>query len=257
MSNKKGKLLYSLRGLSIGLGIMLGVLSSDDITILADEPESYTQFDVMDIRTSLSNAIVPNDTELAMIESKHVTLATQDSMLDNTGYLDLVEDANTVSEDYDEYVKEQKRLAEEARKKRLAEEAKKKRLAEEARRERLRAEAKENADYEITLEGKKYTAMFEVTAYCTCKECCGKWSPEVTGEVSHTASGTVPCEGRTVAVDTDIIPFGSVVVINGHEYIAEDTGSAVKGNIIDIFMEDHDRTNQWGRQNLEVTYYIK
>lgn len=42
-------------------------------------------------------------------------------------------------------------------------------------------------------------------------------------------------EGHTIAVDPSVIPPGSVVLINGHEYIAEDIGGAVKGNVIDIY----------------------
>lgn len=46
----------------------------------------------------------------------------------------------------------------------------------------------------------------------------------------------MPAINRTIAVDPDVIPLGSVVLIDGKEYIAEDTGSAIKGNIIDMFV---------------------
>ncbi|MEI3219112.1 MAG: 3D domain-containing protein [Lachnoclostridium sp.] len=42
--------------------------------------------------------------------------------------------------------------------------------------------------------------------------------------------------GRTIAVDASVIPYGSVVVINGHAYVAEDCGGAIKGNKIDIYV---------------------
>ena len=32
-----------------------------------------------------------------------------------------------------------------------------------------------------------------------------------------------------------MIPLGSKVLINGHEYVAEDVGGAVKGDVIDIY----------------------
>ena len=88
---------------------------------------------------------------------------------------------------------------------------------------------------------------FETTAYCGCEKCCGKWS-----EYGLTASGTEPQEGKTVAVDKDVIPLGTTLVINGEEYIAEDTGGAVKGNVIDIFFCSHDEALEYGRQKLEV-----
>lgn len=51
-----------------------------------------------------------------------------------------------------------------------------------------------------------------------------------------TSTGTTPTVGRTIAVDPRVIPYGSRVVINGHAYIAEDCGGAIKGNKIDIFV---------------------
>ncbi len=54
---------------------------------------------------------------------------------------------------------------------------------------------------------------------------------------NQTASGTTPTAGRTIAVDPDVIPIGTRVIINGHEYIAEDTGPAVTGHVIDIFVD--------------------
>lgn len=101
---------------------------------------------------------------------------------------------------------------------------------------------------------------FKTTAYCTCVKCCGIWSSEHpsrigTDYVQKTATGTIPTEGRTIAVDPDVIPFGTVVIIDGHEYIAEDTGSAVVGNTIDIYFASHDAALQYGVQT--KTIYIK
>lgn len=98
---------------------------------------------------------------------------------------------------------------------------------------------------------------FSLTAYCPCVKCCGEWSAEHpsrigTDYIQKTASGTIPEEGRTIGVDPDIIPFGTIVIINGHEYIAEDRGGAVKGNSIDIFFESHEEALNFGRQSAEV-----
>lgn len=102
------------------------------------------------------------------------------------------------------------------------------------------------------------TATMTVTAYCGCPKCCGIWSTDHpsrigTDYVQKTASGTIPVAGRTIAVDPDVIPFGTKVVINGHEYTAEDTGSAVKGDRIDVFFDNHQDALEWGKQTLEVT----
>lgn len=86
------------------------------------------------------------------------------------------------------------------------------------------------------------------TAYCPCLSCCGK-----TDRI--TASGTVAKEGRTIAVDPAIIPYGTEVEINGTTYIAEDCGSAIKGNRVDIFFNSHEKALEFGIQ--ELTAYIK
>lgn len=92
------------------------------------------------------------------------------------------------------------------------------------------------------------------TAYCSCAKCCGIYSPEVTGGVSHTATGTIPEQGRTIAVDPRKIPYGTHVYIEGYgEFIAEDTGGAIQGNRIDVYFESHAAALQFGRRTLMVT----
>ena len=73
----------------------------------------------------------------------------------------------------------------------------------------------------------------ELTAYCSCVECCGK-------DDGITATGTQAQQGVTIAVDPSIIPLGSWVEINGHTYHAEDIGGGVNGNHIDIYFDRHD-----------------
>ena len=90
----------------------------------------------------------------------------------------------------------------------------------------------------------KSLGVFTLTGYCTCKKCCGKWSPEVTGKQSYTAMGTTPTMNRTIAVDPAIIPLGTWVEINlpgvgWQTFRAEDTGSGVNGKHIDIYAGSH------------------
>ena len=77
------------------------------------------------------------------------------------------------------------------------------------------------------------THTFVITYYCACQKCNGKWAGY------PTASGTELTEHRTVAVDPEIIPLGTVVHIDGVPYIAEDTGSSIKGYKIDIYVSGH------------------
>jgi len=72
-----------------------------------------------------------------------------------------------------------------------------------------------------------------------------------------TSLGVVPKPNRTIAVDPDVIPYGSKVVINGQEYIAEDTGGDIQGKRLDIFMLSREQALNFGRQAVEVTYQTK
>ena len=69
-----------------------------------------------------------------------------------------------------------------------------------------------------------------------------------------TATGTKPTEGRTIAVDPKIIPYGTKVYIPQFDrvFIAEDCGSAIKGNRIDIYMNDYNRCMDWGIKTIDI-----
>lgn len=79
-----------------------------------------------------------------------------------------------------------------------------------------------------------------LTAYCACEKCCGKWS-----KYKKTASGTTLEEGRTVACVS--LEFGTIININGEDYIVEDTGR-LKDTQIDIYFESHQEALEFGRQ---------
>lgn len=91
----------------------------------------------------------------------------------------------------------------------------------------------------------EFIGTFTVTHYCPCEICCGKSD-------GVTYSGVVAEEGRTVAVDPDVIPLGSTVIIDGQEYIAEDVGGVIKNNKIDMFVADHQRALDLGVIEKEV-----
>ena len=89
----------------------------------------------------------------------------------------------------------------------------------------------------------KYLNMgkFKLTAYCPCFECSEQWG-------DMTATGVRAKAKHTIAVDEDVIPYGTEVVINGQTYIAEDCGAKVVGNHIDIFFENHEEAKGFGVQ---------
>ena len=88
--------------------------------------------------------------------------------------------------------------------------------------------------------------QFKLTFYCPCATCNGAVGVP-------TASGTSLVEGRTIAVDSSVIPLGSRVYIEGYGlFIAEDTGSAIKNNKIDVLVSSHSRAYQLGVQYANV-----
>lgn len=88
---------------------------------------------------------------------------------------------------------------------------------------------------------------FTITAYCGCKKC--------SGGSNKTASGTTPTQGRTIAADTSVLPYGTQVVIGGVVYTVEDCGSGVKGNHIDIFFATHEDALAFGSKSMKVYKY--
>lgn len=90
----------------------------------------------------------------------------------------------------------------------------------------------------LKLDGSKESMNVKATAYA--------------GD-TITSTGTTPKWG-IIAVDPSVIPYGTKVYILEFDkvFIAEDTGSAIKGNRIDIFMYTEDHCNQWGVRNIDI-----
>lgn len=93
---------------------------------------------------------------------------------------------------------------------------------------------------------------YTITHYCPCEICCGVWAENRPDGIVYTASGAVAEAGVTVAVDPEIIPYGTKLVINGHEYISQDCGGAIYGNKIDIYCSSHEEALKLGKYTAEV-----
>ena len=93
---------------------------------------------------------------------------------------------------------------------------------------------------------------FKATHYCGCSKCCGKWSGGSESEATG-ALGTKLTPNYSIAVDTSIIPLGTILYDSeGNEYKAEDTGSAIKGYRIDIFTGNHEEALNLGVKEVEL-----
>ena len=100
----------------------------------------------------------------------------------------------------------------------------------------IRADARAQSDEKLISMGE-----FLLTYYCSCEECSGHWG-------TQTATGNHCEQGRTVAVDPDVIAYGTRILIDDNIYVAEDCGSLVKGDHIDIYVEDHELVEKLGKK---------
>lgn len=71
----------------------------------------------------------------------------------------------------------------------------------------------------------------------------------------RTASG-LPVGVGVIAVDPTVIPLGTRVFVPGYgPAVAADVGSAIKGNIIDLWMPSTAAARAWGRRTVTITIY--
>ncbi|ALC81296.1 MULTISPECIES: 3D domain-containing protein [Bacillus] len=58
---------------------------------------------------------------------------------------------------------------------------------------------------------------------------------------------------KVIAVDPSVIPLGTKVEVEGYgEAVASDTGGAIKGNKIDVFVPSKDEAQKWGSKQVKV-----
>lgn len=72
-----------------------------------------------------------------------------------------------------------------------------------------------------------------------------------------TSSGETVREG-IIAADPKVLPIGTVVYIEGMgEFVVKDTGGAIKGNKIDIWMPSTSRAIKFGKKKVKVRVISK
>lgn len=96
-----------------------------------------------------------------------------------------------------------------------------------------------------------YAGEFTITYYC------GENYPHECGTSNGiTASGATATVGVTVAADPNVLPIGTEIYIDGiGNRIVQDTGGAIIGNRIDVFVGSHSEALQNGTHIAQV-YYI-
>ncbi|MDC7737276.1 MULTISPECIES: cell wall-binding protein EntB [Bacillus] len=133
--------------------------------------------------------------------------------------------------------------------------------AKEEAKEREIAKAKEEAKAREALKAKeesknnaqsaKRELTVVATAYTADPSENGTYGGRVLTAMGHDL--TANPNMRIIAVDPKVIPLGSKVWVEGYgEAIAGDTGSAIKGNRIDVLMGSKSKAMNWGRQTVKV-----
>ena len=87
------------------------------------------------------------------------------------------------------------------------------------------------------------------SGYCNCELCCGQWAG------GPTASGVYPTAAHTIAVDASdpFVPMGTHVVMNGVEYVVEDTGAFDQYGVqFDVYYDDHTTAQNHGHQTWDA-----
>ncbi|HDR6954821.1 TPA: SH3 domain-containing protein [Bacillus cereus] len=138
--------------------------------------------------------------------------------------------------------KEEERVREIAKAK---EEEKAREIAKAKEEERAKEASKNN------IQSAKRELTVVATAYTADPSENGTYGGRVLTAMGHDL--TENPNMRIIAVDPKVIPLGSKVWVEGYgEAIAGDTGSAIKGNRIDVLMGSKSKAMNWGRQTVKV-----
>ncbi|MBP3481031.1 MAG: 3D domain-containing protein [Clostridia bacterium] len=109
------------------------------------------------------------------------------------------------------------------------------------------------AERELRIEETYGYTQFTATAYCKCRECNGIYGTDKPDGQAESATGAELSEGESIAADFSVLPPFTQVEISGMGiYTVHDCGSAIKGNRIDIYFENHEDAQAFGVQTVWV-----
>ncbi|WP_242069221.1 3D domain-containing protein, partial [Bacillus wiedmannii] len=134
---------------------------------------------------------------------------------------------------------------------RAKEEAKAREIAKAKEEAKAREVAKAKEESKNNTQAAKRELTVVATAYTADPSENGTYGGRVLTAMGHDL--TANPNMRIIAVDPKVIPLGSKVWVEGYgEAIAGDTGSAIKGNRIDVLMGSKSKAMNWGRQTVKV-----
>lgn len=112
---------------------------------------------------------------------------------------------------------------------------------------------------ENTLDFSKYPKHEVVaTGYTAGPESTGKKPSNPAYGVTYSGVKVKRDLYSTIAADLNVFPLGTILFVPGYGYgVVADTGSAIKGNRLDLYYETvKDVYNQWGKKTIDV-YIVK
>ncbi|MGM2816485.1 cell wall-binding protein EntB [Bacillus cereus group sp. Bce001] len=154
----------------------------------------------------------------------------------------------------EEKAREIAKAKEEAKAREIAkakEEAKAQEIAKAKEEAKVREALKAKEESKNNAQSAKRELTVVATAYTADPSENGTYGGRVLTAMGHDL--TANPNMRIIAVDPKVIPLGSKVWVEGYgEAIAGDTGSAIKGNRIDVLMGSKSKAMKWGRQTVKV-----
>ena len=234
----------------------LVAVSQLESTAIEDTKVEYSKIEYTDLQKSINDADMLAKVEKTSKETEAVALAAKEDKVDLLTVEDRTEattaEATTTETTTEEPASssEEMALAKKSKKAKKTTES----VGDEKQQRGIEAteateEATAGAIYveDDSYQPGTYLGTFTTTAYCGCSYCCGKSD-------GITASGTYATEGRTIAAPSNFA-FGTELIIDGHTYVVEDRGGAIRGNRIDIFFSSHQAALNYGRRTVDV--YVK
>lgn len=145
---------------------------------------------------------------------------------------------------------EMKQLADREQQAKAMEEAQKKAAEEEAQKQQQVQQTSTK-----TVDNSKAAASADnVSGSKTLTMSATAYSTEANGMGTYSATGiNLKQHPSCVAVDPSVIPLGSIIWVSGYGVsVAGDTGTAIKGNVIDLHFATVAQSMAWGRRTVTV-----
>lgn len=152
---------------------------------------------------------------------------------------------------------EMKQLADREQQAKAMGEAQKKAAEEEAQKQQQASNQKQQVQQTSTKtvdNSEAATSADNVSGSKTLTMSATAYSTEANGMGTYSATGiNLKQHPSCVAVDPSVIPLGSIIWVSGYGVsVAGDTGTAIKGNVIDLHFSTVAQSMAWGRRTVTV-----